>query len=449
MDYPDFIKQLKKDYLFKETHIDYLLIGKDYTYKIKKTIKFPFIDYSTLAKRKHFCQEELRLNRRYSPKIYLGVVPIKNQKGKLVDYAVKMKTLPIKRSLDILIKQNKVTKKMIVALADEVWRFHQKAAKGPQIAAHGRPAYLLEVNRLLFSDIHTAGNKIIGPDLANIFKTHFDNFINQHQQLLNSRIKNRKIRDLHGDLHLGNIFYTNRPIIFDCIEFNTRYRYIDLAQEISFILMDLEAYGRPDLANTFLSRYLRNCHDYSIISLIHFYKCHYACVSGYVHNLAKKNVLARKYYKLAAQYAQPQLIAIGGVIGAGKSTLAQQLAKELGAKLLRSDEIRTDKSYSPTAIKKNYQTLLKLAADLLSKGETVILDATFSKRLYRQELQRTARQTKTNLLFIELTAPKSVLLKRLKGRQNDLSDAGPKLLNSFLKDYEPPVELSKISLLSN
>lgn len=436
----------------EETHISRVLVGPRYTYKIKKPVRFPFVDYSTRAKRKHFCEEEVRLNRRYSPSLYLGVVRLGNG-----EYAVKMRTLPSSKRLDKLLAKGKVTPGMIRRIADEIWHFHKKAER--KKSKYGSPGHLHHIIEDNFKLIAKFRGKSTSRLRAYLFR-----FIMQHRDLLRQRIKQGYIRDLHGDLHSQNIFYHQRPYIFDCIEFNPGFRLIDCAAEISFLLMDLESRGKKNLAKLLLKVYLEKSKDAGSLSLLSFYKCHYACVKGLVRCLSHDFKQARRYFKLAEQYAaeKPYLLAVGGIIGTGKSTLAKGLAEKINAILLRTDEIRITLPgiakitrrrfgfrkgrYSPFFIRKTYNTLFSKARKLLEDGKNVVLDASFSRKIFRQQLIRLARAIKPKFKFIETVLPNRTIIKRLKNRRGNVSDAKAWLLKPFKRSYQSPVEIPTIKV---
>lgn len=441
-----------------ETHISYVLSNRYFTYKIKKPVKFPFVDYSTLAKRKYFCQLELKLNRRFAKDIYLKTTPIRIN-NKIVDYAVVMKTLPAQTRLDILLKKNAVTRRMIRELAEEIWKFHHKAETTNKISAFGHPNHIKEVFMRDLKNIHSFIGKSISRQQFNHIYAYTADFIGRNNKLFINRIKMKKIKDLHGDLHSENIFYFRRPCLFDCIEFNPNFRYIDSAAEVAFLLMDLESRGKRNLADELLKAYLKQSRDYSLPKLLDFYKCHYACVRGMVNSMQGDHKKAGRYFRQAEKYSkyQPRILAIGGMIGSGKSTLAQSLGTLLGFPVLRSDSIRKQIAKVPTHsnqksdfgkgiyklffTNKTYQRLFKQANNIIKQGQNVILDASFSKPSQRRQLMRLANKLKANFLFIETRLPDSYLLKRLKQRKNDISDAGPDLLNPFKKRYIPPKEI--------
>ena len=440
----------------EETHISWVIVGLHFTYKIKKPVKFNFLDFSTLEKRKHFCNEEIKLNQRYSPSIYLKVMPI-SINGSIVDYAVKMKTLPPEKRLDKLITKNKATPSMIKKIAEEIWHFHSKAKASDNISNFGKPDHLRKIYNKDFNSLsHFVGKNISGKEYGQLY--HFmNNFLINNKTFFLSRIKEKAIRDRHGDLHSENIFYHNKPYIFDCIEFNPNFRYIDSAAEISFLVMDLEFRKKEELAKIFLNAYLNKSKDYDLLKLLTFYKCHYACVEGLVNILSGNYKKAKEYFKLALRYTKPYLIAVGGIIGTGKSTLAMGLAEKLGAFLLRSDIVRKklakvplydhsgsefNKSiYSKVFTQKTYQALFSSAVQALGQGQNVVLDASFSKKHFRKQLVRLAQRNNVDFLFIETSAPDKIILKQLKQRKREISDAGSKLLAPFKKSYEAPEEI--------
>lgn len=407
----------------EETHIDDVLIGPRFAYKIKKPVKFSFVDYSTLAKRKHFCQEEVRLNRRYAPSIYLGVVPIRHQ-GEIIEYAVKMKALPHRRRVDQLLARRQLTPAMIDKIAAMIANFHRRARPA-------RPRRLKKIIRQNFQLIQ-----------ARPLEHYLLGFLKNHNPFHN-------VRDLHGDLHTENIYYDQRPYLLDCVEFNADFRFIDTAAEISYLLMDLEFRGAPALARRFLQSYLKQTKDFGVLPLLNFYKCHYASVRGMVNTLEKRPGIARRYLRLAKKYARakPLILAVSGLIGTGKSTLAKNLAATLGYKLIRSDELRKHlpgrPDYSLAGRLRVYRALFLRANKLLQKGENVILDASFSRKVFRAGLKSLSGG---RLVLIETSLSKTAILKRLLARRRGLSDARARDFRSFVANFELIKELPNLTV---
>lgn len=319
-------RKLPIDGGLEETHISWVIVGKKNVFKIKKPLKLSFLDFSSLARRKKYCERELYLNQRFSP-IYLNVLPVRRDNnrwnigesaGTIVDYVVHMKRLSSTKRMDKLLKAKKVTSKHIGSLAKVISSFHRNAKRV-------RKPFHLRTAQEDFNDVGSVSRlarKYIGVDAANVIKESIswsNTFLKRHQGRIAERINSGFYRDLHGDLHSGNIFLYAKPILFDCIEFNDSYRQIDLINEIAFFCMDLEAFGRMGLSQHFLKEYQRrsNCfqtdEDYLLMK---YYKCYRANVRAKVHALSAdqsrceektfENHVSecRKYLRLMKTYMQ-------------------------------------------------------------------------------------------------------------------------------------------------
>jgi len=309
-----------------QTHVSFVFIAGDFVYKIKKPVDMGFLDFTTLEKRKFFCEQEVALNRRLSPDIYLGVVPITRENGntklggngKPIEYAVKMKRLPQDRMMDVLLPQNKVTPVMIEAVAARVAEFHSGAATGKEIAASGT----INTIRFNWEENFSQTEKYIGSAVGAAQFQHISkyvrDYIKNNSQLLQKRVQDNRIRDCHGDLHTQHICFTDGIVIYDCIEFNNRFRYIDVAAEVSFLAMDLDRGDYTALSNHFIEAYIRFSGDKEIARLLYFYKCYYAYVRAKVtafrmddnmHSAAQKQSAlaeAKKYFALSESYIAGQ-----------------------------------------------------------------------------------------------------------------------------------------------
>lgn len=306
-----------------QTHISFVFITKNYVYKVKKAVNFGFLDFSTLDKRHFFCEKELELNRRLCPEIYLEVVPIKKSsgikvdgEGETIEYALKMKRLPQERIMTVLLKENKVDKKTIDNIAQIVAQFHSKAQTNPGISQFGS----LEIVKTNWDENFSQTIKYINQTISKLefqfIKTKINALLEKNKALFESRVTNNRIRDCHGDLHSGNIFITDKICIFDAIEFNDRFRYSDVAADVSFLAMDLDFQHRSDLSNYFIERYLAYSKDQQLVQLLAFYKCYRAYVRGKVISFkiddpnitsAEKTSATKEaeaYFKLAAEYAK-------------------------------------------------------------------------------------------------------------------------------------------------
>ncbi|MCL5950013.1 MAG: phosphotransferase [Candidatus Bathyarchaeota archaeon] len=306
-----------------QTHISFVFLTKNYVYKVKKSVNFGFLDFSTLEKRREFCEKELKLNQRLCPEIYLEVVPINKSNaikikgsGETVEYALKMKRLPQERIMTVLLEENKVDKKTIDEIAQIVAQFHSKAQTSPEISEFGSLKIVKTNWDENFSQTTKYINQTIPQAEFQFLQTKINNFLQQNLALFEGRIADKRIRDCHGDLHSGNIFITDKICIFDAIEFNDRFRYSDVAADVAFLAMDLDFQQRPDLANHFIERYLEYSKDQKLTQLLPFYKCYRAYVRGKVisFKLDDPNITAQEkasatkeaqaYFKLAAEYAK-------------------------------------------------------------------------------------------------------------------------------------------------
>lgn len=308
----------------RQTQMSYIFLADDYVYKIKKPVDFGFLDYTTLEKRQFYCQKEVELNRRLCPHTYLGVVTITNDngritiggKGEVEEYAVKMRRLPYEAMMDVLLAANRVTPPMVAEVAATLAEFHKKAATNETISAFG----IIEAVTQNAEENFTQTEKYIGVtisrDTYQRIKAYTEGFIKANAPLFHKRVAEGRIRDCHGDLHAAHICFFNGVSIYDCIEFNDRFRYCDVASEIAFLAMDLDQYKRTDLSDSFVAAYIEKSHDEELRQLLNFYKCYRAYVRGkvgsfqyddrYIPAGEKKKVLAtaRSYFKLAESYIE-------------------------------------------------------------------------------------------------------------------------------------------------
>ncbi len=306
-----------------QTHISFVFLTENYVYKVKKAVNFGFLNFSTLDKRLFFCEKELELNRRLCPEIYLEVIPITKSdtikvggNGVAVEYALKMMRLPQERIMTVLLKENKVDKKAVDAIAERVAKFHSEAQTNFEISQFGS----LKIVKTNWDENFSQTIKYVNQTISQIdfqyIESRINNFMTQDAALFESRIANKRIRDCHGDLHSGNIFITDKICIFDAIEFNDRFRYSDVAADVAFLAMDLDFQGRKDLSDYFIEQYLVYSKDQTLPLLLPFYKCYRAYVRGKVvsFRLDDQNMNAQEkasatkeaqaYFKLAVLYAK-------------------------------------------------------------------------------------------------------------------------------------------------
>lgn len=291
----ELIEQFSKKYEKIETHISWVFLDDNFVYKIKKPVKFYFLDFQTLERRKFFCEEELRLNRRLSPEIYLGVVPISQNSSrefviggteKHVEYAVKMKRIPEEHRMDKLLPKGLVSKENILELADKIYEFHSKVDKIGLNTAN----YTHVLEEMLYKNFELIKNttpnkqKMLEP-----IKKYLTDFLHENFKTFINRQERGMVRDCHGDMHSRNIFLSGKPIFIDGIEFDTKFRFIDIIHELSFLAMDLDRYKRTDLSNTFVQRYTELSKDNEIPQMINFHKCNMASVRAKVSALTDVN----------------------------------------------------------------------------------------------------------------------------------------------------------------
>jgi aminoglycoside phosphotransferase family enzyme/predicted kinase len=450
-----------------QTHISFVLLTGPYAYKLKKPVNFGFLDFSTLAKRHHFCEEEVRLNRRLAPELYLGVVAIAENDGKYsfapdhaepgqsmaaAEYAIKMPQFDQSNLLINLFEQGKIKPEHMIDIGKQMAQFHAIAATNDHIASFGTMAAI----KAVADDNYGATDRYIGRAQTQAqfdqTKAFTDKFFAEHEQLFSDRIAQGKVKECHGDVHLKNIcLYEGKIRIFDCIEFNEPFRNSDILYDAAFLLMDLQYRGRRDLANIFLNTYLEQTGDYDALPLLPLYGSMRAYIRAKVTSflLDDPNIPepvkasaaneAAAYYKLAHDYAsssQGKILLMSGLSGSGKSTIARTIAPKIEAIHLRSDVIRKhlagvglleqagDEIYTPEMTTKTYTRLANLATLLASQGFNVILDAKYDRQNLRDLVTQAATAQNIPWQIVYCQAPIEALKQRLGDRAAQGGDAG-------------------------
>ena len=306
-----------------QTHISFVFLTQNFVYKVKKAVNLGFLDFTTLEKRRFFCEKELELNRRLCGDMYLEVVPINRSnvikikgEGETVEYAVKMKRIPQEKMLSRLLEENKVDEKLVGRIAKIIADFHSKAETNKRISEFGSLA-IIETNwKENFEQTEEFVGKSISLKDFKQIQERVEDFLKRNTSLFEKRIADGRVRDCHGDIHSGNIFVADRVYIFDAIEFNERFRYSDVASDVAFLAMDLDFKERTDLSSFFIGNYVKYSGDRELTELLPFYKCYRAYVRGKVvsFKLNDPNVSvkekkaavkeAKAYFKLASAYAK-------------------------------------------------------------------------------------------------------------------------------------------------
>ncbi len=306
-----------------QTHISYVLLAGNYVYKFKKPVNFGFLDFTTLKKRRYFCEQELLLNRRLCPSLYLGLVSVNDQEGRLslngpgqaVEFGVKMRRMPEECMMGNIISAGRLTVEMIDSIAATLIPFYQQAETGPEIQEYGT-ASAVSVNVLenFQQTEQFVGGTALHESQFEMISRYARDFLKK-EDLFRVRIEAGRIRDCHGDLYSANICLADQVYIYDCIEFNKRFRYCDVASDIAFLAMDLDFHGLDDQARHFIEHFRVASRDDGLLDVLNFYKCYRAYVRGKiglftahapeVDDTTKERSLAqsRKYFELAARYA--------------------------------------------------------------------------------------------------------------------------------------------------
>ena len=466
-----------------QTHISWVFIAPPFVFKVKKPVNLAFLDFSTLEKRHHFCQRELELNRRLCPEVYLGVLPIYasgddfsfKAEGEIAEYVLKMKELPKGWFLSELLAKGLVGETEIDRVISCLHRFYEAQTPRPEVEAWGEPEKLKISTDENFTQVEAFVGKTISPAAFDAIR-HFTNaFYAANERLFHERIQRHRIRDCHGDLHLDHVHITpEATTIFDCIEFNDRFRFIDIANDLAFLAMDFDFEGKGKLAKMFLRNSARDLGDPVLLKLANFYKCYRAFVRGKVESIQADSVeavdpeehtrRAIRYFRLALRYAitgsQPLVLVIMGRVGTGKSTVARQLGSELDWPVFSSDRIRKaltgvpltertaaelrDKVYSEQMSDQTYKELVEQGLAVLATCGGVILDATFSSHAKRDRLRDECVKANVVLQIIELETEIEEIANRLKARASaaeEISDARLEDLEKLNAAYEPPLEL--------
>ncbi len=481
--YPHDVKAIRKE----ETHISLVFLTGSKVYKIKKPVNLGFLDFSTLALREHYCREETALNQRLSRDVYQGVVGITvddgryrlDGKGTVVEYAVVMRELPFHKTLKRRLRSGTLAADALDRLACMLVGFYNDAASGGEIDAMGALPVIAQNCEDNFDQVAASAGSVFDAQAYEVVKQSTRAFVERNGDRFEARIRAHKIRDAHGDLRAGHIYFVAGQIqIIDCIEFNERFRYVDMVGDLAFLCMDLDYLGYPEAARAFFQSYLTHSNDLSAFGLLAFYKCYRAMVRAKVNCLRLKqpdlteservDLIGQtvRYTELARQYASvfgcPTVWVVCGMIASGKSTVARTLAEALGVSQHNSDRIRKalsgndgpvsfgKGSYSKEATGLIYAKLLLHAREAVAQGHSIVLDATYGRREHRDDIRRLAGHFPARIVFVECTCRETLIRERLKAREGldrPVSDARLEHLGPIKARYMTPEEIDPDHLI--
>ena len=455
-----------------ETHISHVFLCGEYAYKMKKGLDLGFLDFTSLEKRKYYCEEELRLNSIFAPEIYLEVIPIYKKdgafsfqsKGKVVEYLLKMREFEQEHILSNIVEKGEFTPDLFTELAQKLAQIHQKADSNEEISSYASASHIQKIADQNFVQTHQYIGECISKSSFDKIRKFTLNFIDENELLFESRQKSGKIRECHGDLHLNNIcIYKGEIQFFDRIEFNKEFRNIDVIYDLAFLIMDLHHKNQSAIATRVMNEYLEQTGDYDGAALLSFYACLRAYIRGKVISFQldrsentegeKETIIAEasSYFDLAESYAtkeKAKLWITSGLSGSGKSTVARRIAAKEQFVIIRSDALRKhiaevplyekgpEQIYRPEVSVATYKKLIELANILTGYGVSVLLDAKFDKQKLRSQAMKLAEKKNINFRILYCRAKPDDLKKRLEQRTGDVSDADASLIDQQVKTFE-------------
>jgi len=469
----------------EETHISWVFLHPEEVFKVKKPVAMGFLDFSTPELRRQACEAEVELNRRLAPGIYRGVLPITRGpdgrhrlrgEGPAVDWAVEMRRLPLARRADQLLAAGHLGPEELEAIATHLASFHASARCDGETGHYGAREVIAGNVRENFEQTRETVADYISPAEAAEIEAWQLTFLAEHGPLFARRIETGRVRDGHGDLRLEHVYLEGDEVtIIDCIEFNRRFRFADVAADVAFLSMDLASRDRADLAEIFLAAYAREANDFDLYPLVDFYESYRAHVRAKVASfmaagdgdLPRREMAAaeaRHHYLLALACERrsllpPVVVAVGGWIAAGKSTVARRLGQHLAAPVVDADRTRKhllgveattpvhvgpfEGAYSATASIGVYAELRRRAGAVLASGRPVVVDASFRSRQERARFRELAREVGVPFTFVECRVSPEIARERLalRDRERGVSDGRLEIFDAFHARFEAVTEL--------
>lgn len=459
-----------------ETHASWVILTGDYVYKIKKPVDFIFLDYSSLEKRRYFCNLELELNQILAPELYLEVLPITgseikpelNGNSEIIEYVLKMREFPQKNLLNVVAAAGKMTLQHIYQLAKIIADFHAKIQQ--DVTSYiGTPEQVHEPVIQNFDQIRPLLKNLNDLAVIDELQNWVQAFWQKWYAVFEQRKKTGFIRACHGDIHLGNItLIQEQPVIFDCVEFNEAIRWTDVMADIGFLLMDLQDQSQIEFSHCLLNRYLEITGDYQGLTVLPYYLSYRAMVRAKVNlfqvahaDAAKQQqflVAYQRFIRLAQCYAiktKPILLLTHGRSGSGKSTIATKIVKKLGAIQIRSDVERKRMAgleltassqsrlyqdlYHPDVTEKVYARLAELAAMIINAGYSVVVDATFAKQAQRELFFNLAEKLKIPCAIVHCNTSEEQMQQSMeyrKQKKDEISEARSEVLAAQAGEWQ-------------
>lgn len=470
-----------------QTHLSWVFLTHNRVYKIKKALDLGFADFSTLAKRRRLCRVEVEINRRLAPRVYLGVIPIAMERGEpvvggrgaAIEYAVVMKRMPDYRLLGRRLRRGPGDYSRIARVADRLARFYRTAGLGPRDPDIG-PEAVARLVRDNFLTLEKFSGSLFDAEVLSFLRAWSDSSLKAHAPLLRRRAREGRAVEGHGDLHLAHIYLNGEVEILDGTEFSRRFRTGDVARDLAFLAMDLDARNRHDLSRHFIRILSRRLRDPELPRLLPCYKVYRALVRAKVNALLSEESevprdirkagarRAQRYFRLAQQIARwrggPALIVMGGLTGTGKTRIARDIVRRYGLEWVATDVLRKLLAgidpfvavspgvgrglYAPAHRRATMRAVMREASGLLRAGRPVVLDGTFQRREDRVTVRKLAGRLGVPVHFFWCDAPSAIIRQRLRSRRArpSVSDGNWRVYREQGKQQDPLRDLSPEAL---